>query len=131
MEFEDDEARDSLTAASPCGSTLIESTSFVKLPALRRVTGGRVSRGLLSRSLVWFARNEATRPGDCEQIDVGVVSRLNEPGPGDSENLVEGLPLVPDSSKLAGVRGGKSCVANRNGTSKPKSDVSDGRRISR
>lgn len=28
-------------------------------------------------------------------MDVGVVSRLKAPGPGDSENLVEGLALYP------------------------------------
>lgn len=60
------------------------------------------------------------RPGDCDDIDVGVVSRLYEPGPGDSENLVDGLPLkalawllLPERMRLTGVGGGRSWVASR------------------
>lgn len=35
-------------------------------------------------------------PGDCDEMEVGVVSRLyTPPGPGDSENRVEGLALYP------------------------------------
>lgn len=60
-----------------------------------------------------------------------MVSRLYDPGPGDSENLVDGLPLVPENSRLAGVGGGRSCVANRNGTSMRLSELSEGRRMLR
>jgi len=34
-------------------------------------------------------------PGDCEDMEVGVVFLLKAPGPGDSENLVDGLALYP------------------------------------
>jgi hypothetical protein len=61
----------------------------------------------------------ATNPGDCEEMDVGVVSRLYGPGPGDPDHLVDGLPLkaliwllVPENR---GVGGGRSCVAIRCG----------------
>lgn len=57
----------------------------------------------------------AMRPGDCDDIEVGVVSRLYGPGPGDAENLVEGLPLMAltwlllaEKSRLPGVGGGRS-----------------------
>jgi hypothetical protein len=82
------------------------------LPALLRVTGGLVKAGLACFVLGGGMRIGATRPGDCEDMDVGVVSRLYGPGPGDSENLVDGLPLkalnwllVPENT---GVGGGRS-----------------------
>lgn len=84
------------------------------LPARLRVTGGRVKAGLSCRGLGPRKRDEDTIPGDCEDIEVGVVSRLYEPGPGDSEYLVEGLALswllLPENKRLAGVGGGRSCV---------------------
>ena len=121
VELEDEEAMDSLTAASPW-STL---AGLPVLPALLRVTGGRETAGLFCRSLRGAAtRIGATRTGDCEDIEVGVVSRLYGPGPGDSEYLVEGLPLMaliwlllPEKTADPGVGGGRSCVARRNGTS--------------
>lgn len=67
------------------------------LPALLRVTGGLVkgeSASLIRPPAVGI-RIGATRPGDCDEMDVGVVSRLYGPVPGDPENLVDGLPLKP------------------------------------
>ena len=65
------------------------------LPALLRVTGGRVRDGSTCRILVpgGGIRIGATKPGDCDEMEVGVVSRLYGPGPGDSDHLVDGLPL--------------------------------------
>jgi hypothetical protein len=65
------------------------------LPALLLVTGGRVTAGLTCRNLRGLFFKGAIIPGDCEDIDVGVVSLLYAPGPGDSENRVEGLALYP------------------------------------
>jgi hypothetical protein len=82
VELEDDDVSDSRTAASPSGSALRASTSL--LPALLRVTaltGGLVCAGL-PVSLTPLGgggmgiRMGAASPGDCEAIDVGVVSRL-------------------------------------------------------
>lgn len=67
--------------------------SLGKLPALRRVTGGLVRAGLCCRFLEEILRG-AIRPGDCDDIDVGVVSRLKAPGPGDSDHLADGLALM-------------------------------------
>lgn len=91
------------------------------LPVLRLVTGGRVKAGLCCRVLVRGKPRLGTKsPGDCEDIEVGVVSRLYGPGAGDAENPVEGLPLMAltwlllaEKSKLPGVGGGRSCVARR------------------
>jgi len=96
VEFDDEDVRDSLTAARPCVSALIGSTSFGILAALLRVTGGLVRAGLacLARAGVGN-RMGASRPGDCDDIEVGVVSRLYGPGPGESDHLVDGLPLKP------------------------------------
>ncbi len=52
------------------------STSFGVLPALLRVTGGRLCAGLPCRSLVVVVLGTAMIPGDCDDMDVGVVSRL-------------------------------------------------------
>jgi hypothetical protein len=48
VEFDDEEVRDSLTAARPWGSIGIASTSF---PVVLRVTGGLLRTGLWSRLL--------------------------------------------------------------------------------
>jgi hypothetical protein len=121
VELEDDEVDSSLTAVKPWWSAVTELTSFETLPVLLRVTGGRVRAGSACRTLVpggWM-RIGATSPGECEDMEVGVVSRLYGPGPGDSDHLVEGLPLkalswllVPENS---GVGGGRSFVAIREG----------------
>jgi hypothetical protein len=76
VEFDDDEVRDSRTAARPRTSALRGSPSFGTLPALLRVTGGRVWAGLALVALGGAIRMGATRLGDCDEIDVGVVSRL-------------------------------------------------------
>ena len=62
-------------------------------------------------------RMGATSPGDWDEMEVGVVSRLYGPGPGDPDHLVDGLPLkaltwllVPEKR---GVGGGRSWVAIR------------------
>jgi hypothetical protein len=73
----------------------------------------------------------ATSPGDCDDTEVGVVSRLYGPRLGDSENLVEGLALLPEK-RLPGVGGGRSCVARREGAKEASSsDEYTGRWISR
>lgn len=46
VELDEEDVRDSLTAARPRGSALMVSTSFGVLPALLRVTGGLVRAGL-------------------------------------------------------------------------------------
>lgn len=63
------------------------------LPARLLVGGGRLSAGLPCRSLGVWVFVGAIIPGDWDAIDVGVVSLLYAPGPGDSENLVDGLAL--------------------------------------
>lgn len=52
VEFEDEDVNDSLTAARPWGSRLNESASLDVLPALLRVTGGRLYSGLCWRFLI-------------------------------------------------------------------------------
>lgn len=81
VELDDDELSASLTAARPWGSALIESTSFGTLPALLRVRGGRElcwwRAGLFCLTRGAGRRKGATRPGECDEIEVvGVVSRL-------------------------------------------------------
>lgn len=92
VELDEDEVDNSRTAARPCGS---EPKSFDMLPALLRVTGGRVRVGSACRILEpgGGMRKGAISPGDCDEMEVGVVSRLYGPGPGDSDHLVDGLPL--------------------------------------
>ena len=109
---DDDDVSDSLIAARVRGfapalsPSLSLGTSFVKLPALARLPWRARGGGI---------RIEETMPGEWEEIEVGVVSRLYGPGPGDSENRVEGLPLTPLIRLLgaenSGVGGGRSCVA--------------------
>lgn len=113
VELDDEDVRDSLTAARPSGSPLRTSASPDKLLPLRRVTGGRVRPGLPCCILGGAKRVGKTRPGDWDDMDVGVVSRLYGPVPGDSENLVDGLPLIvlswlPVPEKYPGVGGGRS-----------------------
>jgi hypothetical protein len=78
VDVDDDDVKHSRTAARPCGSALIESTSFGILPALLRVTGGLVCAGLAGVTLGTVGiRSGATKPGDCDEMEVvGVVSRL-------------------------------------------------------
>ncbi|GJC88720.1 hypothetical protein Ct61P_12847 [Colletotrichum tofieldiae] len=99
------------------------------LPALLRDTGGRVKAGLTCLTLGTGSLIGATRPGDCDDKDVGVVSRLYGPGLVDSENLVDGLALnalswllVPENT---GVGGGRSCVASlwRKSAPEPSEDM--------
>jgi len=109
---DDDDVSDSLIAARVCGlaSALIPplslGTSFVKLPALARLPCRARGGGIPI---------EETMPGECEEREVGVVSRLYGPGPGDSEKRVDGLPLTPLTRLLgpenSGVGGGRSFVA--------------------
>lgn len=57
--------------------------------------------------------------GDCDDADVGVVSRLYDPGPGEPENFVDGLALLlPENKMLPGVGGGRSWVESLKGNSK-------------
>jgi hypothetical protein len=78
VELDDEDVRDSLTAAKPWRSALIDGPSFGILPALLRVTGGLVWADSACLTLAAGAgiRIGATRPGDCDDMDVGVVSRL-------------------------------------------------------
>ena len=93
VEFEDDDVKDSRRDGKPCISSTPASASFELLPArLRDDSGGLLLIGLGCRSR-GVIRRETARPGDCEDIEVGVVSLLNAPGPGDSEKRVEGLAL--------------------------------------
>lgn len=115
VEFDDEEVVDSRTAASPRGSLRVDSGSLVTLPARRRVTGGRLRVGLVCRPLADDnKRLGAIIPGDCDAIDVGVVFLLYALGPGESENLVDGLALTwllfPDVKALLGVGGGRFSV---------------------
>lgn len=89
--------RDSLSAGSPCGSIAAPDASFPPevLPVLLRVTGGRVCAGLPCCNLGVRGFVDTNIPGDCDDIEVGVVFLLNAPGPGDSENRVDGLALYP------------------------------------
>ena len=70
VELEEAELGSSLTAGRPCGSGPGETTSLERLPALLRVTGGRL------REPDGAIRIGATSPGECDEKDVGVVSRL-------------------------------------------------------
>jgi len=102
VEFELLDVRDSLTIDKPLDSTgdPVESIS-AELPALLLVvldTGGLFIIGAFpcrSRGVVVFMGRKI--PGDCDDMDVGVVSLLYAlaPGPGDSENRVDGLTLYP------------------------------------
>lgn len=77
VELDDDDVRASLTTARPwLSDTMYVSASLEVLPALLRVTGGLESAGLACLSLAVGIRIGATIPGDCEDIDVGVVSLL-------------------------------------------------------
>lgn len=95
VEFEDEEVTDSRNDGKV--STAGSSYSWGKLPSLLLVSGGRLLvAGLPCRNLGGANFNGATIPGDCDDIEVGVVSLLYAPpGPGDSENLVDGLALYP------------------------------------
>jgi len=97
VELEDEDVKDSLTGARPCGPALTESASFDMLSVLLRVIGGlaRAESACLIRLPAVGIRIGATRPGDCDEIEVGVVSRLYGPGPGEPEKRVDGLPLKP------------------------------------
>jgi len=115
VELDDEDVKDSLTAARPRGSALTGSASFDMLSALLRVIGGLVNgeSACLIRVPAVGIRIGATRPGDCDEIEVvGVVSRLYGPGPGEPEKRVDGLPLKPLIWLLVpenrGVGGGRS-----------------------
>lgn len=116
VELDDDDVKDSRTAARPWASALTASMSFDMLPVLLRLIGGLLawagSIGLILATDETGIRMGATSPGDCDEMEVGVVSRLYGPGPGDPENRVEGLPLKPLIWLLApenkGVGGGRS-----------------------
>lgn len=97
VEFDEDDVKASLSAGSPCESIVAPPASFPAevLPVLLRVTGGRVCTGLPCCSLGVKGFADTNIPGDCDDMEVGVVFLLNAPGPGDSENLVDGLALYP------------------------------------
>lgn len=94
VEFDDDDVRDSRSDGRPCTSRTPVSPSLGlgTLPARLLDTGGRLVIGLAWRRR-GVIRRGATMLGDCDDIEVGVVSLLYAPGPGDSEKRVEGLAL--------------------------------------
>jgi hypothetical protein len=97
VEFDDDDVTDSRNEGWSCETTVTLGSSLSeKLPAALLVGGGLLMAGLPCGSRGGLIFIGAIMPGDCEDIDVGVVSLLYAaPGPGDSENLVEGLALYP------------------------------------
>jgi hypothetical protein len=98
VEFDDEDVKDdSLTTDKALESALTRSASFDMLSVLLRVIGGlvRAESTCLIRLPAVGIRTGATRPGDCDEIEVGVVSRLYGPGPGEPEKRVDGLPLKP------------------------------------
>lgn len=131
VEFEEDEVNDSRTDAKPWGSIYVVSESLETLPARRRVTGGRVLAGLSCFALtILLGRLGIVSPGDCEDIEVGVVSRLYAPGPGDSENLVDGEALMalswlllPEIKQFGDEGCGRSCVESLYKASAPYLEV--------
>lgn len=78
VELDDEELDDSLTAAKASRSVLDSRVSFGVTSALRRVidcvTGGLA--GLFVFGLDAGSRIGAARPGDTDDMEVGVVSRL-------------------------------------------------------
>lgn len=79
VEPDDDELDDSLTAAKVCRSLLDSRDSLGTISALLRVTDcvtGGLAAGLFGLDLDAGSRIGAARPGDTEDMDVGVVSRL-------------------------------------------------------
>lgn len=105
MDADEDDVEDSRTDERPCCSRKLEFSSV-----FRHVTGGLLCIGLacLSREGAFVVK---ARPGECEDIEVGVEVTLK--GPGDSEYLVEGLADSP----YCGVGGGKFSIASRGGAS--------------
>lgn len=101
VEFELLDVKDSLTTDNPLESIGDPVTLSSVLPVLLLVileTGGLFAIGTLPcLNLGVPAFSGRKIPGDWLDIDVGVVSLLYAlaPGPGDSENLVEGLTLYP------------------------------------
>lgn len=88
VELDDEEFGES---RQTCGTTGAGSTSVDEPPT--RFVRDRFMIGLIScRSRDGLLIGDVI-PGDCEDIDVGVVSRLYAPGPGDPEYRVEGLAL--------------------------------------
>lgn len=84
VEADEDDIEDSRTADSPRSSRRFEFSSVC-----RRVTGGTllcIGLACLNLEGVFVVK---ARPGECDDIEVGVEVMLKEPG--DSEYLVEGL----------------------------------------
>ena len=75
VEFDEEDVKDSRREGRPCTSIRVPSGSLLVLPARLRVTGGRLLIGLFCRSL-GVILDGATTLGDCEDIEVGVVSLL-------------------------------------------------------
>jgi hypothetical protein len=75
VEFDEEDVSDSRNEGNPCASRTSTSLSSEALPMRLLVTGGRLYIGLVCRNRVGTLSG-AIRPGDCEDIEVGVVSLL-------------------------------------------------------
>jgi hypothetical protein len=75
VELDEDEVSDSRSAGSPFPSAATVSFSSEALPMRLLVTGGRLWMGLPCRNRGVPLRGTIS-PGDCEDIEVGVVSLL-------------------------------------------------------
>lgn len=75
VELDEEEVSDSRSAGSPLPSVVAASLSSEALPMRLLVTGGRLSIGLPCRKR-GVPLSGTISPGDCEDIEVGVVSLL-------------------------------------------------------
>jgi hypothetical protein len=75
VELDEEDVSDSRNAGSPFPAAVTASFSSEALPIRLLVTGGRLSIGLPCRKRGVPLRG-TINPGDCEDIDVGVVSLL-------------------------------------------------------
>ena len=75
VELDEEDVSDSRNEGNPCVSRISTFLSSEALPMRLLVTGGRLCIGLVCRNRIGILSGAIT-PGDCEDIEVGVVSRL-------------------------------------------------------